>query len=117
MKSLNSYLITEENLEFVDTDFHKFMKDYKKFQQYIEDNNISLDNSVMAQIKDWIKEIESKKGLPASYHRYEQFTWALLSFDSKARKGLGGLYSDSIIKSLTETWEKATGFKPKNIYQ
>lgn len=110
--------IVNEGLEYVDKDYNKFLRDYKKFVEYVKDQDQSDQiKHALEQIQKWIDDLRRFKGLPASYWRYEQFTYAIATFDSSAREGAGGLYDKKVTDKIIDWWEKATGYKIKNQYR
>ena len=113
----NLYNMVTEGLDYISKDYNRFMKDYKKFLKYIEENepDEQLEHAI-EQIKLWVKDLGRYEGLPYSYPRYEQFTYALVTFDASEREGAGDLYDKKVTDKLIGLWEKATGEKIKNPY-
>lgn len=110
--------IMETKLEYISDDYRKFMKDYKKFVEYIDkfkDEWSDVFKHAVDQISEWVDSL--KDGLPFSYHRYEQFTYAIATYDPSMRDGLGGLYDKDVTNTIIKYWEKSTGYKIHNIYK
>lgn len=119
-KLTSLYDMVNEGLEYTSKDYKKFMRDYKKFNKYLEENEVKLNDQeqhAINQITEWIKSLGRYEGLPYSYARYEQFTYAIVTFDSSAREGAGDLYDKKVTDKLIDLWEKATGYKIKNQYK
>jgi len=110
--------INEGALEYNDKDFKKFKKDYEKFLDSIKDEKLGEKvQHAVDQMAEWFKDLKRHDGLPMSYGRYEQFTYAFVTFDASQRDGAGGLYDKDTTDSLTKFWEKATGYKIVNQYK
>lgn len=118
MTMINLCDMINEGLDYESKDYDKFMRDYKKFRDFIKDEkfNDKMQHAIDT-IDEWIKSLNRYKGLPYSYARYEQFTYAIVTFDPTMRNGAGGLYDDSVTDKLIDLWKKSTGYKIENQYK
>jgi hypothetical protein len=110
--------IHEDEVEYISDDYSRFMKDYKKFIKYIKgfknDRSDSFKHAI-DQIVEWVVSLEN--GLPVGYPRYEQFTWAIVTYDPTLRDGFGGLYDKKVTDEIIKHWEKVTDYKIHDIYK
>jgi hypothetical protein len=99
-------------------DLPKFMKDYKKFKELVDKEDVKGNlKRALDKIDVWVKKLDKLGGLPFAYSRYEQFTWVMASFDDEANKGRGGLYDKDVIDSIIKYWKDATGYEIHDIYK
>lgn len=117
MKSLYEAVNTG-NLSWNSSDYKKFRKHYDKFLDDIKKDKVSdkIQHALDIMSK-WVEELDKYEGLPMSYGRYEQFTYAFVTYDSSQRDGFGGLYDEDTTKELIKAWEKSTGYKIVAQYQ
>jgi hypothetical protein len=104
--------VNTSNLSWNSTDYKKFRKDYDKFLDHIKKDKVSEKiQHALDMMSKWIEELDKQEGLPMSYGRYEQFTYAFVTYDSSQRDGAGGLYDEDTTNQLIKAWEKSTGYK------
>lgn len=118
MTSLYNSICEDDEVEYITDDYSRFMKDYKKFIKYIKGFKSDWTDSfnhAIDQIVEWIDSLEG--GLPVGYPRYEQFTWAIATYDPTLRNGLGGLYDKKVTNEIIKYWKTTTGYNIHDIYK
>lgn len=110
--------IQENEIKYIPDDYSRFMTDYNEFIKYIKGFKTDWSDSfkhAIDQIIEWVDSL--KEGLPTGYPRYEQFTWAIATYDPTLRRGFGGLYNKQITDEIIKHWKKVTDYKIHDIYK